>query len=334
VVAIIDEIVRHHLAPAVAPFGLTRKGRAFRRTAANGDALVVGVRAAPGSQSFQARFTIELGVVVTPWLAWLRQSADISNPLVREGAVKGRLRPTWESGPSDIATCGADAAAALTAELPAYLPLLDRDELLWRLRDDGPLPGTCARVAVRAVLSAYAGDEPATRRDADAIERLDPGSGFPDWVRGSIRKRPRAVAVVVRGPQVLVIKRHFRGRDYAVLPGGGVEPGETFEQAAVRELWEETTLSARIGREVLVGEHRGRPARYFLMTSVTGEPRLSGPELLEHSPDNSFELRWASADEFDELGLAPRHLRTDLRSLLSSQPSGPPGRSSPTAPDR
>jgi len=31
---------------------------------------------------------------------------------------------------------------------------------------------------------------------------------------------PRAVAVVRRDHEVLVIKRHYQGSDYAVLPGG------------------------------------------------------------------------------------------------------------------
>jgi ADP-ribose pyrophosphatase YjhB (NUDIX family) len=39
--------------------------------------------------------------------------------------------------------------------------------------------------------------------------------------------------VVVNGDQVLVMKRHKRGRDYAVLPGGGVEEGETAADLAV-----------------------------------------------------------------------------------------------------
>jgi 8-oxo-dGTP pyrophosphatase MutT (NUDIX family) len=55
-------------------------------------------------------------------------------------------------------------------------------------------------------------------------------------------------------------RRHVRGRDYAVLPGGSVEPGETFEEAAVRELEEESTLRTRVGHQLLAGQHNGREA--------------------------------------------------------------------------
>jgi ADP-ribose pyrophosphatase YjhB (NUDIX family) len=125
------------------------------------------------------------------------------------------------------------------------------------------------------------------------------------------------VAVVLSGARILVIKRYFEGVDYAVLPGGSVEPGETFEEAAVRELHEESTLRARVDRLLLTGRHHEREARYFLMADVTGTPRMSGPELADQGPQNSYELLWATRDELPALGLFPPHLQTDLPAALS-----------------
>jgi ADP-ribose pyrophosphatase YjhB (NUDIX family) len=150
---------------------------------------------------------------------------------------------------------------------------------------------------------------------------------------------PRAVAVVTDGRRALVIKRYLRhtaasgcvmceasgcdgpdcpGHHYAVLPGGHVEEGETAGTAALRELNEETTLTARIDRLLWTGKHNGRPASYFLMTEVTGTPVLSGSEAEAHGPEDSFELMWAGADEFDELGLHPADVRSSLAKLLQA----------------
>lgn len=102
---------------------------------------------------------------------------------------------------------------------------------------------------------------------------------------------PRAVAVVVDGSRVLVIKRFLRrspgvtcvmcdaagrrgsacpGHHYAILPGGHVGNGESSENAALRELQEETTLTGKIDRLLFTGSHNGRPAFYFLMRDVHG----------------------------------------------------------------
>nr|WP_067284537.1 NUDIX domain-containing protein [Streptomyces jeddahensis] len=154
---------------------------------------------------------------------------------------------------------------------------------------------------------------------------------------------PRAVAVVVDGPRVLVIKRFLRhqrpddcvmcedshwtgpmcpGHHYAVLPGGHVEEGESAEMAALRELEEETTLAARIDQLLWTGRHNGRPASYFLMTDVTGTAVLSGFEAEANGPNDSYQLLWATADEFDQLNLHPADVREPLTRLLRSQGPG------------
>ena len=109
-----------------------------------------------------------------------------------------------------------------------------------------------------------------------------------------------------------MVKRHFEGRDYAVMPGGGVEEGESAAAAVVRELREETSLVARVDRLLWTLEHDDRTASYFLMTDVRSTPLLSGPEAEAHCSENSFELTWARLDQLDLLNLQPVEIRTRL----------------------
>jgi 8-oxo-dGTP diphosphatase len=97
-----------------------------------------------------------------------------------------------------------------------------------------------------------------------------------------------AGGVVVRDGEVALVHRP-RYDDWS-LPKGKLDPGESFEQAALREVEEETGLRCRLGRELPSVEYevRGRPklVRYWLME-------------VEHDPgftpnDEVDELRWLS----------------------------------------
>jgi predicted acetyltransferase/ADP-ribose pyrophosphatase YjhB (NUDIX family) len=118
-------------------------------------------------------------------------------------------------------------------------------------------------------------------------------------------REPRGVAVVVRGAKLLVMARRLDGREYAVLPGGGIDPGETPEQAAVRELAEECSLHGTAVRRLFDADHGGRAASYVLVDVPEGEPVLGGPEAQEQSEDNHFQPLWATEGELPMLGLLP-----------------------------
>ncbi|MFC9977637.1 NUDIX hydrolase [Spirillospora sp. NPDC127200] len=85
-------------------------------------------------------------------------------------------------------------------------------------------------------------------------------------------------------PSVLLIKRAYRGRNAGQwgLPGGRAEPGETLEQAALRELEEELGLRVRPG-EVLGRLDDFPAASGFSITPVVAAPADPGP--LRPSPD-------------------------------------------------
>jgi 8-oxo-dGTP diphosphatase len=70
--------------------------------------------------------------------------------------------------------------------------------------------------------------------------------------------RPTALGIALNTAGLLLVARAPRG---LVLPGGGVDAGETFEQAVVREFLEET------GYEVAVVERLGA-ARQFEANSL------------------------------------------------------------------
>jgi 8-oxo-dGTP pyrophosphatase MutT (NUDIX family) len=125
------------------------------------------------------------------------------------------------------------------------------------------------------------------------------------------RPRPDETGSVVRAAGGVVRRRAKSGRaDYALvhrpryddwsLPKGKLDPGETDEEAAQREVEEETGVRAELLAELSptrYPDRKGRlkQVRYWLMEPVDGKtPKFR--------PNNEIdEVRWCAADDAGKL---------------------------------
>jgi 8-oxo-dGTP diphosphatase len=116
-----------------------------------------------------------------------------------------------------------------------------------------------------------------------------------------------ASVAVFRDGRVLLAERvNPPTADCFSLPGGLVEVGETLETAALRELFEETGVTARIiafnGHvEVIAHDEEQRIERHFVVASFIGQ-WIAG----EGTPgDEAKTILWADPRRLDHLKLTP-----------------------------
>ena len=115
----------------------------------------------------------------------------------------------------------------------------------------------------------------------------------------------RAQCLVVRDSKILLVKCHEDDAHY--IPGGGIEPGETSEQAALRELQEECNVTGKIIKKTSewTCPLDGSSKLYTYWINI-GEQQPSlgyDPEL---APDKQLlaEVRWLALDELSEVDRA------------------------------
>ena len=111
-------------------------------------------------------------------------------------------------------------------------------------------------------------------------------------------------AVVIHDDRVLLIKRGKPPNQHQwAIPGGKVKPGETLQQAAEREIYEETGIKIRAGKSVFTFEHiehseDGRLRAHYVVTDLLAE-YVSG-EIRAQS--DAAEAKWFSRHELKITG--------------------------------
>ena len=146
-----------------------------------------------------------------------------------------------------------------------------------------------------------------------------------------------AVRAIVLDPDgsILLVRFDFSGRIVWACPGGGIEPGESDEDALRRELAEEAGLvDIEIGPCVWTREHviplfggrwDGQRERFHLVITDTARP-TPRPQfgVEELANEGVTEIRWWTPEELAASSetFAPRRLPELVRDLRTSLAAG------------
>ena len=123
--------------------------------------------------------------------------------------------------------------------------------------------------------------------------------------------RKRAGIILIQEGKLALMERHRQGRHYFAFPGGGVDEGETDEQAAIREAMEELGIEVGIAQKAATILREGRRDQvYFLVKCLGGEYGTgTGEEFDEVDEENgTYNPVWMPLGELLEKNVVPRGL--------------------------
>lgn len=114
-----------------------------------------------------------------------------------------------------------------------------------------------------------------------------------------MQHRISAGAIVQKEDRLLLVRHVVQGKyDFWVCPGGGVKGDESLEEAARREVREETGLDVQITKLVYFEEFFNPECRFlkfwFLAEALAGELDISHPETIS---EHIVEASWLSPAE-------------------------------------
>jgi 8-oxo-dGTP diphosphatase len=117
----------------------------------------------------------------------------------------------------------------------------------------------------------------------------------------------RTATVTVRNGKVLLVNSKYDDGEYYLFPGGGVEFGETIEEGAVRETFEETGFKVKIDKLIHINEFiykedwNKRSITVFFLAS----PEEEFLENISNDGGKIKNIEWVEISKLKDLDIRP-----------------------------
>jgi 8-oxo-dGTP diphosphatase len=135
--------------------------------------------------------------------------------------------------------------------------------------------------------------------------------------------------ILLRDDAVALIYCEEGGETFYCFPGGRLEPGETWEEAAIREAREELGVEARLEGLVATfhltwpGSLADGEGRFYLATAVGGDfGSGDGPEYTPGLYPGVYVPRWVALADLPTLDVRPRQIARALATGAFTQAAG------------
>ncbi|MDL4842347.1 NUDIX hydrolase [Aquibacillus rhizosphaerae] len=130
--------------------------------------------------------------------------------------------------------------------------------------------------------------------------------------------RSRSSVVLIQNKKVGLIKRIRNDSVYYVFPGGGIEAGETPEEAAKREALEELGVKIKVDECIATIEFDG-PQYYFLSEIIDGIFGTGhGKEFTDEDRGRGLYLpMWIEINRLSHIDVKPKEVALEIKNLVN-----------------
>ena len=135
-----------------------------------------------------------------------------------------------------------------------------------------------------------------------------------------IRPRVRVAGILIKNNKILLIEHKKNDKKYWLIPGGGVDWGESTAEALIREYKEETNLDVIVEKFLFLSETIAPDKKKHVINLYfkIRKDENSKEEMILGGESNLNDLKFVSKEEIETIKIYP-NIKEQIKQLLDEK---------------